>query len=303
MNRKKHQNNNSSCRELLISSFKETLNGFFKKFLFGGLGSFLAAFYIGKNLLNYEIKDSIFLGLLLFLGIFMCEFLIRLLYKLWLKFKFIQNESLYGEAIIILKDGFARIHSLRKLNPMPDDNFKSTMIYLCDQVKKIFDSLTKAECSVSIKVGVNEGDMSSDTEVTTLCRDSSVRGRDTLEYLKIKHVVFMNTCFNSILTKLKDPNKFQYYINNDINNTENYENTSKTCYKNEILPYCSEFVVPILPIIRENRDFNLVGFLCVDCDIKGGFDEKYDPHILQGVADGIYDIIVTRSFTKPKLTE
>ena len=113
----------------------------------------------------------------------------------------------------------------------------------------------------------------------------------------------MNTCFNSILTEVKNQNKLLHYINNDITNSNDYFNTSKKCYDDEVLPYESEIVVPIIPIVRGKKDFNLLGFLCVDCDKRKAFDTKYDTHILQGIADGIYDIIVTRSFKKLTITE
>ena len=42
----------------------------------------------------------------------------------------------------------------------------------------------------------------------------------------------------------------------------------------------------------------MCGFLCVDCDKKNAFDERgYDVPMVEGVVDGIYDIILRRIMT------
>lgn len=38
----------------------------------------------------------------------------------------------------------------------------------------------------------------------------------------------------------------------------------------------------------------MLGFLCVDCEQGDRFDEKYDPVLLEGVVDGIYDILKSK---------
>jgi hypothetical protein len=49
------------------------------------------------------------------------------------------------------------------------------------------------------------------------------------------------------------------------------------------------FFMRILP--TPNRHY-ILGFICVDCDTKNKFtDELYSSAILEGVADGLYDII------------
>jgi hypothetical protein len=55
----------------------------------------------------------------------------------------------------------------------------------------------------------------------------------------------------------------------------------------------SEIVVPVTPMIafKQNRKSELLGFLCVDCSKKNVFNKRYDIPLIQGVADGIYDLL------------
>lgn len=41
------------------------------------------------------------------------------------------------------------------------------------------------------------------------------------------------------------------------------------------------------------------GFICIDCNMKDKFDEtRYDIPMVEGIADGIYDIILKRNLIK-----
>ena len=83
-----------------------------------------------------------------------------------------------------------------------------------------------------------------------------------------------------------------YYVNNDIENSKDYVNTSIDSYTDGILPYKSELVCPILPIIDIQKNALLCGFICVDCNKKNVFDTtRYDVPMMTGIADGIYDIL------------
>lgn len=59
------------------------------------------------------------------------------------------------------------------------------------------------------------------------------------------------------------------------------------------LPYKSEIVVPIIPSYA--KQYDIIGFLCVDCEHSNKFDPIYDPALIEGVADGIYDILFNRT--------
>jgi len=211
-------------------------------------------------------------------------------------FYFLYKESVYGDAIIFLNEAFSRVHWLQKQEPILDEKFVQSMSFICQNLKHIFEKKTRTTCSVSIKVAV-ETNVTANTEVKNLCRDNNSIIRDTDLYKKTTHFIFANTCFNIILSHLtKNQKNKLYYINNDINNTKDYENTSKESYENGVFPYQSELVVPIIPTHNEqDKVYNLLGFLCVDCKEINKFDEKYDLAIMQGVADGIYNIIQKRN--------
>jgi hypothetical protein len=105
---------------------------------------------------------------------------------------------------------------------------------------------------------------------------------------------------------MDDPQK-SYYLNNRLPADITYKNSSFQVYgelptgcdtptkrrKAWRLPYRSEVVVPITPIvvIGGGRKKQFLGYLCVDCDSEDAFHDKYDVEMLRGVADGIYDLI------------
>ena len=73
-------------------------------------------------------------------------------------------------------------------------------------------------------------------------------------------------------------------------------------YKDGVLPYKSELIYPILPVHRvSEQDYNIWGFICVDCDVANGFDNKYDKAIVEVVADGVHDIMMARHSFKTKV--
>ena len=168
-----------------------------------------------------------------------------------------------------------------------------TMVHMCDSLQKLFYSKNACMCSVSIKVPI-KGDLTENTSVMNLCRDSiHSLTRDSANYKAVNHTIIGNTAFRKALNNVlrNNPRGF-YYLNNNISGTTDYDNTSREVYPDGKLPYESEIVVPIIPTERDSsRTFETLGFLCVDCVCKNKFDAKYDVPLLEGVADGIYDIL------------
>lgn len=131
-----------------------------------------------------------------------------------------------------------------------------------------------------------------------LCRDISHPNRDTQQYSDIEHTIIGNTPYVKIVNKLlRGGHRHLAYVNNDIEHTRDYENTSKPCHPNGAFPYKSELVYPIVPIRGEdNMTPKMLGFICIDCDKPNKFDEdRYDIPMVQGVVDGIYDLFVKRN--------
>jgi hypothetical protein len=300
-------------------------NGFLKSVPFLGT-SFSSA--TGYLLFFYkECQLTPIKSILVAIGVIFSAFLFRFFYFLfpnsWKHILLQKRETVYGDTIILLKDAFSKVHVTRSLSPnIPDDAFINTMRFLCDKLKEICDNKTKSNCSVCIKVlrpdGSEEINQNYGYVVTTLCRDNVSSNRDqNPKYSLIKHRVFANTCFNTILSNFYANRKGDlFFFQNSLPKLENYMNTSFEVYGelskkiktekerrlNWTLPYKSEIIVPIIPSILENNtELKLIGFICIDCKDENLFEEKYDIPIIQGVAEGIYDLFFSRFKSKEQV--
>ena len=287
--------------KVILKSLKEAVSKKSWNWVAGSAGTVSAILLAGKNYLGSKVWVSIVFGVSFIIALYVLRFLLilsRNVYRNWYE---LYKESVYGDAIVFLKDAFSRVHWLRKLDTIPDDKLKQTMAQFCQQLKLIYDKKTKSCCAVSIKLArkaADEKSITSNTRISNLCRDKDSQSRDTVQYQQTLHSIFSNTCFNNILADFAQGKNINevYYINNHIAGSGDYLNTSKQLYNEGKLPYASELVVPIIPHHNENDiKFEMVGFLCVDCQTKEVFDSKYDVSILQGVADGIYDVIYKHS--------
>jgi hypothetical protein len=311
--------------QYIYNSFNQARNGFFKSVPFLGT-SFSSAMgyllFLHKELELTPLK-SIFLAIGVLLSAFLFRFFYFLVISSWKHLLLQKRETIYGDTIILLKDAFSKVHVTRNLSPnIPDDAFINTMRFLCDKLKEIFDNKTKSNCSVCIKVlkpdGSEETNQNYGYVVTTLCRDNEASKRDqNPKYSSIKHRVFANTCFNTILSNFYANKKTElFFFQNSLPKLENYMNTSFEAYgelskevktekgrrTNWTLPYKSEIVVPIIPNLFENNtELKLIGFICIDCKDENLFEEKYDIPIIQGVAEGIYDLFFSRSKSKEQI--
>ena len=249
---------------------------------------------LGKNLLGVDSITSIKLSIVFAIIILAFRFLWYLVKGLAITIHDAYVESVWGEAIRLLKDAYADIHYLRSKD-FTDAEFQVTMTGMCDKLKQIFDKKTKGNCCVSIKVPVSMSDNLESLVMRNLCRDSKHLFRNTEQYAHTNHTIIGNTAYIEIVRNITKGSTKLAFINNDINSYKDYANTSKDCYENGVFPYQSELVYPIRTIKRERRNQEMCGFLCIDCDKKGAFDERgYDVPMVEGVVDGIYDIILRR---------
>lgn len=271
-------------------------------FLFGGIGGPLALAQFGKNFFELSIEDSALLAMKILVGIFIFRFLYYLSVEVIIYIHNSYVDSIWGKAIVDLKEAYAQVHYLRKQGTISDEAFMKTLISFCNILKVIFDRKTKGNCCVSIKVPVGYFDSIEAWNLSNLCRDSSHQDRDTKQYENTKHTVIGNTPYtvivNSLLNEKQKPQA--YYINNDIDGTKGYMNTSRGLHQ-EPQRYKSELVHAIVPILGEHvYRHELLGFLCVDCDKTDAFDtQRYDVPMVEGIVDGIYDII-NEKIKKPK---
>jgi len=264
-----------------------------KWLLLSSIGALSGTLQFGEKFFNLEPKRSILYAIIVIIFLYSIRFFL-IFFKESLKYYHeVYKNSTYGDAIIILKDCFAEIHYYRKTDGFQEDEFVKSMMIFCNNLKTIFDKITNSNCSVSIKVPVGHEKVIENTVLRNLTRDNSHKTRDTEEYSKIKHTINGNTAFNNTFNKVITNNSQKFYINNSVNKTEEYLNTSKECYKNGILPYNSELVHSISPQkTKDALNFDCHGFLCVDSDVEDAFDKKYCTSIVEGVCDGIYDLIL-----------
>ncbi|WP_426065391.1 hypothetical protein [Flavobacterium sp. DSP2-3-1] len=290
-----------SLGKILLLSWKSTFTGNLWKWLIGSASTLFGLLLLGKNFFNTTVENSIYIGISILLIIFLIRYLLFFSINVIQLIHYTYKESVYGDAIILLRDSFSKIHSLRKFDQIEDKDFIETMVIFCNNLKVIFDKKTKNKCSVSIKVPV-KGHVNESTKVINLCRDSvATKIRDTNDYQKLNHTIIGNTAYQKILNNILKENKEQlYYLNNNISFSADYENTSKDSYENGKLPYESELVYPLIPHLwdSKSKNFECIGFICIDCNTKDVFDEKYDVAIISGVADGIYDTITLRNNQK-----
>lgn len=264
-----------------------------KWLLFSSIGALSGTLQFGEKFFDLNPKRSILFAITCIAILYFLRFLLIFIKESLKYYHEVYKNSIYGDAIVTLKDCFAEVHYYRKTPGFQDEEFMRSMMLFCNNLKIIFDKITNSNCSVSIKVPVAENFVSEKTVLKNLTRDNSNKNRDTDEYKKIKHTIIGNSAFNNCLNKVITNKSEKFYVNNNVNKANNYLNTSKSCYPDEILPYNSELVQPITPkkSISPNN-FDCHGFICVDSNNENAFDEKYAPAILEGVSDGIFDLIL-----------
>ncbi|SFN92991.1 hypothetical protein SAMN05428949_3886 [Chitinophaga sp. YR627] len=281
-------------------SIKRSVRGKLWKWLLGGIGSLQTFLLFGKNFLGVEVPKSITLGIVGLSVIYLIRLGLIFLEEVGRYWHFVNRESIYGDAIITLTDVFAKVNELQRRTDFSDAEFMAVMIETCNGLKFVFDKKTKSKCSVSVKVPIT-GNVCENTIVLNLCRDSEhATIRDTLTYNEIKHTIIGNTPFQKILNGVITGNSKKFvYKNDNIRASEDYENTSRSAYPDEQLPYNSEIVYPLIPTISVNKsNYDMLGFLCIDCIDKEKFDDKYDVAIIKCASDRLYDLIVKRNYLK-----
>lgn len=265
------------------------------KFFWNSVGAVIGMLLLGKNFLEMSIRDSVKFGFVIYLSIIGLYLGIKILVEVYNLIRLKWIESDWGAAIVILKDAYADIHFLRK-SEYGDEELIATLQQLCDKLKLIFDKKTGADCGVSIKVPIQVTQAPETFEFRNLCRDSKHRQRDTEQYGHIRHTVIGNTPYTNIINSIISNSESLAYVNNNIQKTEDYHNTSIDCYPDKKLPYNSEIVYPIVPVKNEGGRYAMCGFICIDCPNTGAFIKNggYEVPMIQGVADGIYDLILKR---------
>lgn len=264
------------------------------KFFLSSIGSVGGTLLIGEKYFGFTLDKSIVAGIGVLIFIFIIRFLLIFVKESFKYIHEVYQNSIFGNAIILLNECFASLNEYRKKNTHDDEEFMKAMILLCNNLKIIFTDIAKNECAVSIKVPI-ANIWNNETLIMNLVRDSDHSSRDTKEYMETEHTLLGNTAFTFCLHKVSSNNDLKAFINNSVNNSKNYVNTSMPLHKDQKLPYNSELVYPIVPINMNHKQHSCLGFICIDSPKENAFNTKYEVAIVKGVADGIYDIINTRN--------
>lgn len=215
----------------------------------------------------------------------------------------------YGETLCNVTNGFSEIHKLVRERKYDIPSIVRACELLCTELATAFTVITGTKCNVAIKVLEEDKD---ENGVQKLKAITFSRSHDTSRNPKvneIKHWVDRNTDFYTILEKIDQP-KGCYFFANSLSLRVGYLNTSFPVYGHADpeeniflrywrwpLPYKSTIVVPICPCDEPSKKM-LLGFLCVDSVNAGSFKKHYDVTLLNGVADGIYNLI--KELSKPE---
>lgn len=199
-------------------------------------------------------------------------------------------------------------NNLIKLYPqLTKEDTRKILIELCTTMADVFKEITDSDCSICIKIVKfsKNSEKKTDYEVYTLCRDRNhIDSRNLPALENVKHIIEKNTDFNNILINL-DNRKGKYFFSNNLPARYEYQNTSfevygkippdlsyEERYEQWTLPYKSTIITPICPNIAEERtQEKILGFFCVDSEKIDIFNEDYDPNILIGISDAIYNLI------------
>ncbi len=182
-------------KEILLNSLKASWINFlaaiknFYTWLFGSAGSFFSSY---KNIIDENPWHNIIGFILVSLtALFVCLLLRNIFVQTWRRYFLFKRESVYGKAIILLSEGFAKIHSLKKRKKLAPEELKAILIAFCDSIKQIYDYKTKSKCSVSIQVFISPYSsiekMPRMAEIHNLVRDKDASKRDDENYKKTKH--------------------------------------------------------------------------------------------------------------------
>lgn len=229
--------------------------------------------------------------------------------------KFIESIKLLNE-IFLKVHNFKNNYSVFNINKLLNeqkinDDFIETLFDLCINLKKILELFNDKGMvySISIKIPVNinkttitnpeNNFVDEKSSLLTICRDPESKSRESDYYINTKHTILGNTAFSTSLNNTITRKKLQYYINNDIQNSSNYLNTSLINNDLTTIAYKSELVFPL--IAHSNNNYNCKGFICCDCSDKNGFKNELFIEIIKGVCDGIYDFFLLKDFVNRKL--
>lgn len=253
---------------------------------------------IGIKITEDKVVNAVVIFTTGFIAVFLLLYIYYIIRLSWIWVHDTFVESIWGMTIKELGQIYADIHQIERNDNYKDEDIAMLLGTFCASVKTIFDRKTNSSCCVSIKVPIQNPKTTplETLEVKNIARDQDhISARDTQEYKQTKHNIVGNTAYSRIISSLMaGVNVQRHYINNNVDsiNKNNYFTTSLGKDRPAI-PYKSELVVPIIPQkYKCLNDIKFCGFLCIDSDKAGSFDEnRYDIPLAIGLADGLYSLM------------
>lgn len=128
---------------MLKESFLQTIKGRIWNFLLGSLGAVIAILLLGKNFFDMSVLESVIWGISFLVILLVCRYLYFLTTNIVIYVHNVYVDSIWGKAIVNLKDAYSEIHYIRKKEQFTDTEFIETMLVFCDTLKQIFDRKTR----------------------------------------------------------------------------------------------------------------------------------------------------------------
>jgi len=273
--------------------------------LIGGfLGGFVIVFFSERDKEGNLTLNSIFYGILVFLILWLIISLFTTLRKLTEELVLVENTDKYGKAIKLLSFAFADLHEYERHGKFDLESMVLFFEKFSTLLKHTFDDILPVKCNVCIKIVVKNEEDINNPRIITFARDLPSKMVREPNSENSKHFVDNNSCYKHFYTNI-GKKKGDFYLNNNLIKDSKYMNSSHNFYgnlpencasegerlENWKLPYKSELVVPIVPLNTSDPHKEIIGFLCIDANEIEVFAEKYDPYLLLGTADGIYNVM------------
>ena len=276
--------------KVIKDSFKSACHWRLFDYFLGSGGSLIAILLFYKNIFNKSVGESV----LLVVFIFVCIFIARFLFFLFNNCAhYIHNayvDSIWGNAIDILKDLYGHIHFLTRKD-FGNEEFMIIISQVCDTIGHLMSSIIDCKCAVSIIVRIVSEDDLLSMKFKLLSYDKAhdyrLKGQEGAGTFSVAG----NTAFSRIVNMILSSNPRPFYINNNVHTSKDYDNTRKCIYEGDVLPYKSELVFPIIPLKSSGKKNELFGFIWIECEKENAFKEdSYSISMMQGIADGIVDV-------------
>ncbi len=213
--------------------------------------------------------------------------------------KFYRSEILsvrhYAKSHAYLSAAFAIIHKMNRINDLTFEMAVAELGKFCTLIKEFFEEKNNSNCACCIKILIKTDNLEQgDFRVITLCRDSKSDADREPSNVKRIHTVKNNTCFLHFFENINSYDG-KFFFSNNLPNFQGYQNSSIAYYQNSTqehwkLPYKSEIELPLIAKIPDENT-HVLGFFCVDSEVIENFNSEFDPEMLIGVADGLYNTL------------